>query len=61
MKQIQQRLEQADQRLKHWAQLTAEQLKQAGLWTRVTAHILLNHHTIGAGESRVPPTLNAAG
>ena len=60
IKQIQERLEEAAQRLKNWAQLTAEQLKKASVWMRVITHILLNHHTIGAGDSRAPPALTTA-
>ena len=60
IKQIQERLEEAAQRLKNWAQLTAEQLKKASVWMRVITHILLNHHTIGAGDSRAPPPLTTA-
>ena len=60
IRQIQERLEEAAQRLKNWAQLTAEQLKKANVWMRVITHILLNHHTIGARDSRAPPALTTA-
>src|SRR5690606_34759472 len=43
---IRERLEQAAERLRQWASLTAEQLKKATVWARVIAHILLHHKTI---------------
>lgn len=58
-KEIKSNLEKAAERLKYWASLTAEQLKQTSVWMRVIAHILINHQTIGAGKGRSPPTLTA--
>lgn len=54
---IRERLDQAAQRLKYWASLTAEQLKSRSVWARVIEHILLHHKTIGYGNTRSPPLL----
>lgn len=59
-KEIQRNLEQAAERLKSWASLTSGQLKKSSVWSQVIAHILLHHHTIGAGKTRAPPALCAA-
>ena len=54
-KRIKEMLEVAADRLKHWASLTTEQLKAQSVWSRIIEHILLNHQTIGAENSRAPP------
>ena len=59
MKRIKQNLEDAAQRLKDWAALTAEQLKQASVWKRIIAHILVHHQTVGGGCCRAPPKITA--
>lgn len=54
---IKEMLEVASERVKHWASLTAEQLKAQSVWSRIIQHILLNHQTIGAGKNRAPPQI----
>ena len=57
--QIREKLEAAAQRLSYWASLTAEQLKARSVLRRIIDHILLHHHTVGAGKNRAPPKITA--
>jgi len=54
---IKEMLENASDRLKNWASLTAEQLKTQSIWCRIIEHILRNHQTIGGGKNRAPPQI----
>jgi len=54
---IKEMLENASDRLKNWASLTAEQLKTQSIWCRIIEHILRNHQTSGGGKNRAPPQI----
>ncbi len=57
--QIKEKLEKAAHQLKHWASLTAEQLKERCLWKRMIGHILLHHRSFRNQGNRAPPMIEA--
>ena len=57
--QIREKLERAAHRLKNWASLTTEQLKERSVWKRIIGHILSHHRNFRGQNDRAPPMIEA--